>query len=41
MAMGLSLAALGGVDVWMCGAECISKTFPGYFDAFRSICIRN
>ena len=38
MAMSLSLAALGGVDVQIRDPECVSKTFPGYFEVFKSIC---
>jgi len=38
MAMSLSLAALGDVAVHIRDPECVSKTFPGYFDVFRSIC---
>ena len=41
MAMSLSLAALGGVDVQIRDPECVSKTFPGYFDVFQSICLAN
>jgi 3-phosphoshikimate 1-carboxyvinyltransferase len=37
MAMSLSLASLGGVEVRINGPECVGKTFPGYFAAFRSI----
>jgi 3-phosphoshikimate 1-carboxyvinyltransferase len=40
MAMSLSLAALGGVDLKIRDPECVSKTFPAYFDTFESICIR-
>ena len=40
MAMSFSLASLGTVDISVRDAECVSKTFPGYFDAFRSICVR-
>lgn len=41
MAMSLSLAALGGVDVTIRNPECVSKTFPEYFDVFDSICVRD
>jgi 3-phosphoshikimate 1-carboxyvinyltransferase len=37
MAMCFSLAALGGVAVRINDPECVKKTFPGYFDAYRSI----
>jgi 3-phosphoshikimate 1-carboxyvinyltransferase len=37
MAMSLSLASLGGVEVRINDPECVGKTFPGYFAAFRSI----
>ena len=37
MAMCFSLAALGGVPVRINDPGCVSKTFPGYFDAFASI----
>jgi 3-phosphoshikimate 1-carboxyvinyltransferase len=37
MAMSFSLAALGGVPVTINDPECVSKTFPGYFEAFASI----
>jgi len=37
MAMCFSLAALGGVAIRINDPECVRKTFPGYFDAFRSI----
>jgi 3-phosphoshikimate 1-carboxyvinyltransferase len=39
MAMSLSLAALGDVDIQIRDPECVSKTFPGYFDVFRTICL--
>ncbi len=39
MAMSLSLAALGGVDLKIHDPECVSKTFPGYFKVFGSICV--
>jgi 3-phosphoshikimate 1-carboxyvinyltransferase len=38
MAMCFSLAALGGVSVRINDPGCVSKTFPGYFQAFASIC---
>jgi 3-phosphoshikimate 1-carboxyvinyltransferase len=37
MAMCFSLAAFGGVAVRINDPGCVKKTFPGYFDAYRSI----
>jgi len=37
MAMSFSLVALGGVPVRINDPQCVAKTFPGYFEAFRSI----
>jgi 3-phosphoshikimate 1-carboxyvinyltransferase len=37
MAMSFSLAALGGVRVRINDPDCVSKTFPAYFDALESI----
>ena len=37
MAMCFSLAALGGVKVRINDPGCVAKTFPDYFDVFRSI----
>jgi 3-phosphoshikimate 1-carboxyvinyltransferase len=37
MAMCFSLAALGGVRVRINDPDCVSKTFPGYFDALQGI----
>ena len=37
MAMCFSLAALGGIAIRINDPGCVRKTFPGYFDAFRSI----
>jgi len=37
MAMSLSLAAFGGVAVTINDPGCVRKTFPGYFDALRTI----
>jgi 3-phosphoshikimate 1-carboxyvinyltransferase len=37
MAMCFSLAALGGVTVRINDPDCVRKTFPGYFAAFRAI----
>ena len=41
MAMSLSLAALGDVDIEMRDPQCVTKTFPEYFDVFESICVRS
>ena len=37
MAMCFSLAALGGVAVRINDPGCVAKTYPDYFDVFRSI----
>jgi len=37
MAMCFSLVALAGVEVAINDPACVGKTFPGYFDAFRSM----
>jgi 3-phosphoshikimate 1-carboxyvinyltransferase len=37
MAMCFSLVALGGVSVQINDFKCVTKTFPGYFDALASI----
>lgn len=37
MAMCFSLVALAGVPVTINDPDCVSKTFPGYFDAFAEI----
>ena len=37
MAMSFSLVALGGVPVRISDPQCVAKTFPDYFAAFRSI----
>ena len=37
MAMSFSLVALGGVPVRINDPQCVAKTFPRYFDAFRAI----
>ncbi len=37
MAMSFSLVALGGVPVRINDPQCVAKTFPGYFEVFRSI----
>jgi 3-phosphoshikimate 1-carboxyvinyltransferase len=37
IAMSFSLVSLGGVAVRINDPQCVAKTFPGYFDAFRSI----
>ena len=37
MAMSFSLVSLGGVPVRINDPDCVAKTFPDYFDVFRSI----
>jgi len=37
MAMCFSLATLGGVAVRIVDPDCVRKTFPGYFAAFRAV----
>jgi 3-phosphoshikimate 1-carboxyvinyltransferase len=37
MAMSLSLAALGGVQLRINDPDCVAKTFPEYFEAFAGI----
>lgn len=37
MAMCFALAALGGVPVRINDPQCVRKTFPQYFDAFRAL----
>jgi 3-phosphoshikimate 1-carboxyvinyltransferase len=37
MAMCFSLAALGGVPVRINDPKCVAKTFPDYFDRFRTL----
>ena len=37
MAMCFSLAALGGIPVTINDPECVAKTFPDYFDVFKSL----
>ena len=37
MAMSFALVSLAGVPVRINDPECVAKTFPGYFDVFRSI----
>jgi 3-phosphoshikimate 1-carboxyvinyltransferase len=37
MAMCFALVALGGAGVTINDPGCVRKTFPGYFDALRSI----
>ena len=37
MAMAFSLACLGGVAVTINDPDCVSKTFPDYFDRFESL----
>ena len=40
MAMCLSLAAFGGVEVRILDPKCVAKTFPDYFAAFERVAIR-
>ena len=37
IAMCFSLAALGGVPIRINDPQCVRKTFPGYFAAFRGL----
>jgi 3-phosphoshikimate 1-carboxyvinyltransferase len=37
MAMCLSLVALGGVSIQINDPHCVAKTFPAYFDLFKSL----
>ncbi len=37
MAMCFSLASLGGIRVRINDPDCVRKTFPGYWDAFRAV----
>jgi 3-phosphoshikimate 1-carboxyvinyltransferase len=37
MAMSFSLVALGGVPVRINDPKCVAKTFPGFFDSWKSI----
>ena len=37
MAMSFSLVALGGVPVRINDPQCVAKTFPGFFDSWRTI----
>ena len=37
MAMSFSLVALGGVPVRINDPRCVAKTFPGFFDSWKSI----
>ena len=37
MAMSFSLAALGSAAITILNPDCVSKTFPDYFDTFRAI----
>lgn len=39
MAMCFSLVCLGDVAVRIRDPQCVGKTFPGYFDAFRSVLV--
>ncbi len=38
MAMCFSLVALGGVPVTIRDPDCVAKTFPEYFDVFKTLC---
>jgi len=38
MAMCFSLIAIAGVPIRINDPKCVNKTFPGYWDAFNSIC---
>jgi 3-phosphoshikimate 1-carboxyvinyltransferase len=40
MAMSFALAALGGTEVSIRDPRCVAKTFPDFFDVFRSICVK-
>jgi 3-phosphoshikimate 1-carboxyvinyltransferase len=40
MAMCFSLAALGGVPITITDPNCVSKTFPDYFDVLESVAHR-
>src|SRR3954468_9595647 len=37
MAMSFSLVALGGVPVTINNPDCVAKTFPGFFDVWKTI----
>jgi len=37
MAMCFSLAAFGGVPIRILEPDCVAKTFPDYFAAFRHV----
>ena len=37
MAMSFSLASLGGAEITIMDPGCVSKTFPEYFDVFRTV----
>jgi 3-phosphoshikimate 1-carboxyvinyltransferase len=37
IAMSFSLVSLGGVPVRINDPQCVAKTFPDYFDVFRSV----
>jgi 3-phosphoshikimate 1-carboxyvinyltransferase len=37
MAMSFSLASLGGVPVRINDPQCVTKTFPGFFDSWKAI----
>jgi 3-phosphoshikimate 1-carboxyvinyltransferase len=40
MAMSFALVALGGTEVSIRDPRCVAKTFPDFFDVFRSICVK-
>jgi 3-phosphoshikimate 1-carboxyvinyltransferase len=40
MAMCFSLAAMGGVPITIEDPNCVSKTFPDYFDVLESVAQR-
>ncbi len=40
MAMCFSLAALGGVEITINDPDCVSKTFPRYFEEFERLARR-
>lgn len=39
MAMCFSLLTLGGTEITINDPACVNKTFPGYFDAYRSVTV--
>jgi len=38
MAMCFSLVSLGGIPITINDPKCVAKTFPDYFDVFKTIC---